>query len=88
MVGLCSFLLTGVLEWSDCLKETSAWDTLSWFAVLVGMSGMLNQLGIVKFFADSVASTLLAWHLGPWQVRSAWVALPCQLYLLCDQPVW
>mmetsp|Transcript_30280 Transcript_30280/g.57076 ORF Transcript_30280/g.57076 Transcript_30280/m.57076 type:complete len:562 (+) Transcript_30280:77-1762(+) len=68
MVGLCSFLLTGVLEWSDCLKETSAWDTLSWFAVLVGMSGMLNQLGIVKFFADSVASTLLAWHLGPWQV--------------------
>jgi hypothetical protein len=64
-----AFLVTGVLEWSDCLKETSAWDTLSWFAVLVGMSAMLNQFGIVKFFADSVAATLTAWQLSMWQVR-------------------
>lgn len=64
-----AFLVTGVLEWSDCLKETSAWDTLSWFAVLVGMSAMLNQFGIVKFFADSVAATLTAWQLSTWQVR-------------------
>ena len=64
-----AFLVTGVLEWSDCLKETSAWDTLSWFAVLVGMSAMLNQFGIVSFFADSVAATLTAWQLSTWQVR-------------------
>ena len=70
MMGLSAFLVTGVLEWSDCLKETSAWDTLSWFAVLVGMSAMLNEFGIVKFFADSVAVQLTAWQLGPWQVGS------------------
>jgi len=68
MLGLSAFLVTGVLEWSDCLKETSAWDTLSWFAVLVGMSAMLNQFGIVSFFADSVAATLTAWQLSTWQV--------------------
>jgi anion transporter len=68
MMGLCAFLVTGVLSWDDCLKETSAWDTLSWFAVLVGMSGMLNQLGIVKFFADTVAAALAAAHLGSMQV--------------------
>jgi DASS family divalent anion:Na+ symporter len=69
MMGLCAFLVTGVLSWDDCLKESSAWDTLSWFAVLVGMSGMLNQLGIVKFFADTVAAALAAAHLGSMQVR-------------------
>eukprot|EP00238_Polyblepharides_amylifera_P003665 CAMPEP_0196582292 /NCGR_PEP_ID=MMETSP1081-20130531/38502_1 /TAXON_ID=36882 /ORGANISM="Pyramimonas amylifera, Strain CCMP720" /LENGTH=562 /DNA_ID=CAMNT_0041902817 /DNA_START=94 /DNA_END=1779 /DNA_ORIENTATION=+ len=67
MVGLCAFLLLGVLEWQDCLNESSAWDTLSWFAVLVGMSGMLNQLGLIKFFADAVAATLASWALGQWQ---------------------
>jgi di/tricarboxylate transporter len=39
MMGLCAFLCTGVLQWKDCLAETAAWDTLSWFAVLIGMSG-------------------------------------------------
>ena len=32
MIGLCALLITGVLEWKDCLQETSAWDTLLWFA--------------------------------------------------------
>ena len=32
-------LLTGVLNWKDCLQYPPAWDTLFWFAVLVGMSG-------------------------------------------------
>ena len=32
-------LATGVLNWKDCLTYTPAWDTLFWFAVLVGMSG-------------------------------------------------
>ena len=30
----------------------------------------LNEFGIVKFFADSVAVQLTAWQLGPWQVGS------------------
>ncbi|XP_062094519.1 dicarboxylate transporter 2.1, chloroplastic-like [Humulus lupulus] len=28
MIGLSILLLTGVLDWSDCLNEKSAWDTL------------------------------------------------------------
>mmetsp|Transcript_29394 Transcript_29394/g.49375 ORF Transcript_29394/g.49375 Transcript_29394/m.49375 type:complete len:573 (+) Transcript_29394:95-1813(+) len=67
MMGLCAFLCTGVLQWKDCLAETAAWDTLSWFAVLIGMSGMLNQLGVVKLFSDTVAATLAAASLGPFQ---------------------
>ena len=48
MLGLSWLLLTGVLQWKDCLTYTPAWDTLFWFAVLVGMSGQLNNAGVVK----------------------------------------
>jgi hypothetical protein len=32
MMGLCTLLFTGVLNWRDCLTYTAAWDTLFWFA--------------------------------------------------------
>ena len=63
MIGLCLLLIGGVLQWADCLAERSAWDTLMWFAVLVGMSGQLNALGLVRFVSDAVASSLTAMHL-------------------------
>eukprot|EP01026_Neomeris_dumetosa_P043776 TRINITY_DN36780_c1_g1_i2.p1 TRINITY_DN36780_c1_g1~~TRINITY_DN36780_c1_g1_i2.p1 ORF type:complete len:537 (-),score=49.51 TRINITY_DN36780_c1_g1_i2:244-1854(-) len=58
MMGLCTLLATGVLTWKDCLQNSAAWDTLTWFAILVGMSGQLNSLGIIKYFADSVGGML------------------------------
>lgn len=36
MMGLSVLLMTGVLTWKDCLTYPPAWDTLFWFAVLVG----------------------------------------------------
>lgn len=58
MLGLSVLLLLGVLNWNDCLRETSAWDTLAWFAVLVGMASQLTNLGIVQWLSDSVAKIL------------------------------
>lgn len=58
MIGLSILLLLGVLEWDDCLSEKSAWDTLAWFAVLVGMAGQLTNLGIVTWMSDCVAKSL------------------------------
>ncbi|MFS7979239.1 putative solute carrier family 13 [Helianthus anomalus] len=54
MIALSILLLLGVLEWDDCLNETSAWDTLAWFAVLVGMASQLTELGIVKWISSYV----------------------------------
>ncbi|KAL3538682.1 hypothetical protein ACH5RR_002048 [Cinchona calisaya] len=58
MLGLSILLLLGVLDWDDCLSEKSAWDTLAWFAVLVGMAGQLTNLGIVSWMSNCVAKVL------------------------------
>lgn len=58
MIGLSILLLFGVIDWDDCLSEKSAWDTLAWFAVLVGMAGQLTNLGIVSWMSNCVAKSL------------------------------
>ncbi|KAL6553849.1 cytochrome P450-dit2 [Orobanche minor] len=58
MLGLSVLILLGVLDWDDCLSEKSAWDTLAWFAVLVGMAGQLTNLGIVSWMSNCVAKSL------------------------------
>ncbi|KAI6678450.1 hypothetical protein NL676_039246 [Syzygium grande] len=63
MIGLSILLLLGVLDWDDCLSEKSAWDTLAWFAVLVGMAGQLTNLGIVTWMSDCVAKSLQSFSL-------------------------
>eukprot|EP00197_Chlamydomonas_leiostraca_P013069 CAMPEP_0202870626 /NCGR_PEP_ID=MMETSP1391-20130828/16250_1 /ASSEMBLY_ACC=CAM_ASM_000867 /TAXON_ID=1034604 /ORGANISM="Chlamydomonas leiostraca, Strain SAG 11-49" /LENGTH=530 /DNA_ID=CAMNT_0049551235 /DNA_START=165 /DNA_END=1758 /DNA_ORIENTATION=+ len=64
MMGLCMLLCTGVLSWRDCLTYTPAWDTLTWFAVLIGLSGQLNNLGVIKAFADQVGGMLATLNMG------------------------
>lgn len=66
MMGLSVLLLTGVLTWRDCLTYPPAWDTLFWFAVLVGIAGQLNALGVISYFAAAVGQQLTAANLG-WQ---------------------
>ncbi|XP_058771722.1 dicarboxylate transporter 2.1, chloroplastic-like [Vicia villosa] len=63
MVGLSILLVTGVLDWQDCLNEKSAWDTLAWFAILVGMASQLTNLGIVSWMSDCVANSLQTFSL-------------------------
>ncbi|GMN58943.1 hypothetical protein TIFTF001_028041 [Ficus carica] len=67
MIGLSILLLLGVLDWDDCLSEKSAWDTLAWFAVLVGMAGQLTNLGIVTWMSNCVAKFLMSFSLS-WPV--------------------
>lgn len=66
MLGLSILLSLGVLDWDDCLSEKSAWDTLAWFAVLVGMAGQLTNLGIVSWMSNCVAKALQSLSLS-WQ---------------------
>lgn len=64
MIGLSGLLLSGVLTWRECLTYPAAWDTLFWFAVLVGMSGQLNSMGVISHFANQVGAQLVAANMG------------------------
>ncbi|PKI63357.1 hypothetical protein CRG98_016245 [Punica granatum] len=79
MIGLSILLLLGVLDWEDCLSEKSAWDTLTWFAVLVGMAGQLTNLGIVTWMSDCVAKSLQSFSLS-WP--AAFVVLQASYFLI------
>nr|CAD1826952.1 unnamed protein product [Ananas comosus var. bracteatus] len=79
MLGLSILLLLGVLEWDDCLSEKSAWDTLSWFAVLVGMAGQLTNLGIVTWMSNCVAKYLQSFSLS-WPV--AFIVLQASYFFI------
>jgi len=56
--ALALLLLTGVLNWQDVLKETGAWNTLTWFSVLVMMATQLNELGFIPWFSNLIVSNL------------------------------
>ncbi|XP_052205975.1 dicarboxylate transporter 2.1, chloroplastic-like [Diospyros lotus] len=79
MLGLSILLLLGVLDWDDCLSEKSAWDTLAWFAVLVGMAGQLTNLGIVTWMSDCVAKSLQSFSLS-WP--AAFIVLQAAYFLI------
>eukprot|EP00401_Gymnodinium_catenatum_P003827 CAMPEP_0117468376 /NCGR_PEP_ID=MMETSP0784-20121206/6144_1 /TAXON_ID=39447 /ORGANISM="" /LENGTH=556 /DNA_ID=CAMNT_0005262383 /DNA_START=50 /DNA_END=1716 /DNA_ORIENTATION=- len=55
LLGLAILFCWGVLTWDDCVASKGSWTTFVWFAVLVGMSGMLNSLGIVDWLCRSIA---------------------------------
>ncbi|KAK9943250.1 hypothetical protein M0R45_008864 [Rubus argutus] len=86
MIGLSILLLLGVLDWDDCLSEKSAWDTLAWFAVLVGMAGQLTNLGIVNWMSSCVANTLQSYSLSwPAAFGVLQAAYFCIHYLFASQ---
>ncbi|XP_052195590.1 dicarboxylate transporter 2.1, chloroplastic-like isoform X1 [Diospyros lotus] len=64
MLGLSLLLLLGVLHWDDCLSEKTAWDTMVWLAVLIGMAGQLTTLGVVPWISDGVAKFLKSLSVG------------------------
>ncbi|KAJ8637980.1 hypothetical protein MRB53_012247 [Persea americana] len=52
ILGL-SILITGVVTWKECLAESVAWDTLTWFAALIAMAGYLNKYGLISWFSQT-----------------------------------
>lgn len=65
LFGLTLLMLTGVLTWSDVKNETTAWETLVWFGVLLMMAMQLEGSGMTKWIglhATQIVSGL------PWTV--------------------
>ncbi len=61
LLGICVLLLSGVLEWSDVIREHAAWDVFIWYGGLVRMAEALGETGITKRFAEAAASFTAGW---------------------------
>lgn len=59
ILGLSVLLITGVVTWKECLAESVAWDTLTWFAALIAMAGYLNKYGLISWFSQTVVKVLI-----------------------------
>ena len=46
------------VTWKECLSNNAAWDTLTWFAALIGMASYLNKYGFIKWFSGKVCPRL------------------------------
>ena len=60
LLGLGIMLITNVVTWKECLSNNGAWDTLTWFAALIGMASYLNKYGFIKWFSDQVRVNTMA----------------------------
>lgn len=67
ILGLSVLLITGVVTWKECLAESVAWDTLTWFAALIAMAGYLNKYGLIAWFSETVVKVVgglgLSWQM-------------------------
>jgi len=62
--GQSLLMLTGIVTWDECAKNSKAWGTFVSFASLVGLATMLNKLGIVNWFASTMTAQISAAGLG------------------------
>ena len=51
LVGFAILLISNVIKWPNCLTNKQAWDTLTWFAALIGMASFLNKFGFIAWFS-------------------------------------
>lgn len=67
LAGVAILLVMNVIHWDDVLNERGGWDALVWFGGLVGLAAALSKLGVIKYLADTLQSSLggvESWLLG------------------------
>lgn len=47
-MGVTILLVSGVLDWDECLANKSAWNTFTWFAAVIAFASQLKTLGFVS----------------------------------------
>jgi len=61
-VGVAVLLATRVLAWKDLASNGSAWQTLIFFGVLVGMAAHLNRLGVIPWIGIEISDAVGGAH--------------------------
>ncbi len=66
LVGSCSLILAGVVDWRDVAADAGLWDMFIWYGGMVRLGRALYEAGITQAFAKSVGAAF---------PDSGWVAL-------------
>lgn len=61
-VGVTVLLVTKVMSWKDMAANSSAWQTLVFFGVLVGMASYLNTLGVIPWIGQEMSGLVEGRH--------------------------
>ena len=70
--GVAILLTTRVLSWKNIVTYTGAWQTLVFFAVLVGMAAQLQKYGVITWVGHEVSHSVAG---VPWLVAFAVLTL-------------
>ncbi len=57
-IGVIILMVFHVLTWEDIIREKSAWDTMTWFAVLYMMATALSEYGFIDWISTLIADSL------------------------------
>lgn len=49
----------GAMSYKDAVGESMAWDNLLWMGTLIGLAGLLEQFGFIKWLANLVAGSIV-----------------------------
>ena len=84
IMGLSILLVTGVVTWKECLAESVAWDTLTWFAALIAMAGYLNKYGLISWFSQTVVKVCLLLFSLKYNFACIFSFVSLLFFLVCD----
>lgn len=63
-LGVSILLCCGILSWKTMAADKSAWQTLMFFGILVGMAKPLSALGVIPWIGDRIAGLVggMPWY--------------------------
>lgn len=54
LLGSCTLLITGVIDWEDVKNEKAAWDIFIWYGGVLRLGKALGEAGVTTAFANKV----------------------------------
>lgn len=66
LTGVALLLLTRVITWDDVKKESSAWETLVWFATILMLASQLSKQGFTEWMGEKLSHLVIGydWKMG------------------------
>jgi DASS family divalent anion:Na+ symporter len=62
LLGVSVLLASNALQFSDIVREHTAWDVFVWYGGIIRMGEALNESGVTKAFATGISTVFSDWQ--------------------------